>query len=75
MNETNKLFILLALLIGAMYYWITRVSSSGMRIISMLILVLLSYFVGVMHNKLNESRARGGGSDSEPPLKGGLIGN
>jgi hypothetical protein len=53
MNSNQKILVLLVGLIISMYYWVT-VGNGIEKIISMLVMVVLSYLLGREHsNKIN----------------------
>lgn len=51
MKKPYILLILLILLVASMYYWI-NVKSGIEKIISMLVLVIVAYWLGRFHGKL-----------------------
>jgi hypothetical protein len=75
MKNGTKVLGLLIILVGTMFYWITRVDTPSQKVISMLILVLVAYLLGRAHqNVLTTGRNReDGGEQSLPSFNGGYL--
>jgi membrane protein implicated in regulation of membrane protease activity len=73
MKTQIKIWIILIALMASMFYWITRIDTSFKRVISFLIIALLSYWLGRAQGEviLGENRANGmdSGYPNPPKLK------
>lgn len=65
MQANSKMLLVLALLIGTMYFWITmdEVANSAKHIIAMLMLVGISYWLGRLHQTKCDSYSLPKGSE------------
>ena len=64
----QKIIVLIIILAVSMFFWITRTDSATLRIISLLMISVVSYWIGRLHEKkINLGEIRAVGMDSEIP--------
>lgn len=59
MEINTKMIFVLAGLVGTMYYWVNQDLQGMSRIVSMLMLTILAYWLGRLHgNKISAGRVK-----------------